>query len=290
MTRFVVPPAPYALKGKQVAPGASFDLGVGRLHSPSLQEIRRRCDPLLQCHPFAQTEAALQADIDELLELMKLRSTNQIGGDFHGRYRRPLSTFLTIRGKSQPGLQDVPDQHKVGGPAIQTGEDLARWFENDTPQLGGWMALNALLAKDGRPPTEQAFLWASLNMAISAALLAAWHYKWMEPSSRLKPRPTEVCDELTVIYVSKLDGSPAPNDDFKGVPRHPSYPSGHSTVGGATSAILKRFFTNSDDHTQLDNLADNAGLARMWAGIHYRTDHEFGLALGAAVAELVYTG
>jgi membrane-associated phospholipid phosphatase len=111
----------------------------------------------------------------------------------------------------------------------------------------------------------------------------------MEPLSRLKPRPSEVCPELTVLYAKKPDGTPVLNpNDFSGVPRHPAYPSGHSTVAGASSAILKRFFLGSNDHAQLDDLADNAGLARMWAGIHYRADHEFGLALGAAVADLVY--
>ena len=29
-------------------------------------------------------------------------------------------------------------------------------------------------------------------------LLAAWHDKWMEPSSRLKPRPSEVRSALTI--------------------------------------------------------------------------------------------
>jgi hypothetical protein len=34
-------------------------------------------------------------------------------------------------------------------------------------------------------------------------------------------------------------------------------------------------------------MADNIGLGRMWAGIHWRTDHLAGMKLGRAVAHLV---
>jgi hypothetical protein len=34
-------------------------------------------------------------------------------------------------------------------------------------------------------------------------------------------------------------------------------------------------------------MADNCGMARLWAGIHYRSDHQGGVALGRAVARLV---
>ena len=274
----------YALQGPQVDPYASLGLGDHQLRLPSLHEIRKHCDPLLKEYPFPANEAALNADLDELVTLQGLRDSSQIAASTPCRERRPLSTFL----KTRPGnTASFTDQHKVGGPCIQTGADLARWFENDTPLLGGWMALNDLLVKHKRPPTQQAFIWAALNAAISAALLAAWHYKWMEPSPRFKPRPSEVRSALTVLYAHDPSGSPITNPNgYAGVPRHPSYPSGHSTVGGATAAILKRFFP--DDAAELDNLADNSGLARMWAGIHYRADHAFGVALGAAVAELVY--
>jgi len=279
------PPEPYNLYDKpQVDPGASLSLGDIRIRYPSLAEIRKKVKPLIQEHPFPNDPDKLEADIRELIELKDLRiEKNKIASQTINRVRKPLSIFLS------DGTLDKPfhKEHKVADSMIETGEHLARRFENDTPLLGGWMALNYLLADIPKPPTEQAFIWSALNMAIHSALLAAWHYKWMEPSTRLKPRPSEVYPQLTVLYkTNEADGNP----------RHPSYPSGHSTVGGATSAVLKHFFGNAKHSsfcadrsisTELDNLADNAGLARMWAGIHYRADHEFGLALGAAVAELV---
>jgi hypothetical protein len=290
-------PGSYGLGGPQVDPYGAKALANSGLHIPTIEEIRAVGDPLLRFYPFPLTEADLKAELDELVELKRLRcDQGQIGGEFHGRKRRKLSRFLNERagqqGESGSGqaVNGIPfsDQHKVGGPCITTGADLARWFENDTPLLGGWMALNVLLSENGKPPTEQAFIWTALNTAISAALLAAWHYKWFEPQSRLKPRPTEAIEnlrlstDLDVLYAKS-------SDPFSGVPRHPTYPSGHSTVGGATAGILKRFFPSNKAVEALDDLADNAGLARMWAGIHYRADHEFGIALGEAVAKLVYS-
>jgi hypothetical protein len=38
---------------------------------------------------------------------------------------------------------------------------------------------------------------------------------------------------------------------------------------------------------EIENMADNIGLGRMWAGIHWRTDHENGAKLGRTVAKLV---
>jgi len=276
------PPAAYALDGRQVAPSAAWQLLAPTLRVPTLAEIRTACAPLLAAHPFAATRVELDAELAELHHLAGLRADKTaIGGTFEGRTRRPLSRLLTARAAPNGGFGD---QHTVGGPAIQTGADLARWFENDTPLLGGWMALNAILKCSPVPPTRQAEIWTVLNCAISSALLATWHYKWNELGTRMKPRPTEVDPTLTVLYATAPNGTPVPGNQ-PGVPRHPSYPSGHSTVGGATAAALKFFFPSYT--TDLDELADNAGLARMWAGIHYRADHEVGVAIGEAVAGLV---
>jgi hypothetical protein len=288
-------PGSYGLRGPQVDPYGAKALANSDLRMPTIEEIRAVGDPLLRLHPFPLTREDLEADLKELVELKKLRKEpKKFECKAKGRERRKLSRFLEARAsridiKKETENNQPPfnDQHKVGGPCIRNGEDLAFWFENDTPLLGGWMALNVLLQENGKPPTEQAFIWAALNTAISAALLAAWHYKWFEPQSRLKPRPTEACENLGIS--KELDVLYAKNTEkFSGVPRHPAYPSGHSTVGGATAGILKRFFPASKDVEALDDLADNAGLARMWAGIHYRADHDFGIALGEAVAKLVY--
>ena len=278
MTPLAFPPQPYNLPAPQVDPGASLSIGVAKLHMPTLDEIRQTAAPLLHTHPFAPTQLALEDDIAELKELAQMRKATLVACHDKNRERADLSWFLNRRVKGV----GIDQQHRVGGPEIETGEDLARWFENDTPLLAGWMALNSLFKESPKPPTLQAEIWAALNLSIHTALLAAWHYKWMEPQTRMKPRPSEVDASLSVLYAKAESGA------FSGVPRHPSYPSGHSTVGGATSAVLKHYFCEVPwAAKELDKLADNAGLARMWAGIHYRADHTFGVALGEAVAQLV---
>ena len=66
------------------------------------------------------------------------------------------------------------------------------------------------------------------------------------------------------------------------LPNHPSYPSNHACITGASMAVLARLFPSEAD--QLNGLADDAALSRVVGGIHYRFDGEVGLALGRQVA------
>src|SRR5213593_337093 len=68
-----------------------------------------------------------------------------------------------------------------------------------------------------------------------------------------------------------------------GMPNHPSYPSGHSCVSASAAEVLSAFFP--DERARLDGMVIEAGLSRMYAGIHYRFDIEAGQALGRSVAD-----
>ncbi len=65
------------------------------------------------------------------------------------------------------------------------------------------------------------------------------------------------------------------------LPNHPSYPSNHACVTGASMAALAAFFPRDADY--LNGLADQAGISRIWGGIHYRFDMDVGLALGRTI-------
>jgi membrane-associated phospholipid phosphatase len=188
-------------------------------------------------------------------------------------------------------------------PVIRTGRELARYFEAETPGLAHRHALNYLLTMANFSPPRQAWIWAVLDITLYSALLAAWHYKWIAEGEchdgkqrkrvSFRPRPWEFDNRVSVLYNREVDQESYAGDGRRrvvpdpspGTPRHPSYPSGHSTYGGAASEILSFFFP--DYREELDRLADNTGLARMWAGIHYRSDHINGNRLGRAVAQLV---
>lgn len=68
------------------------------------------------------------------------------------------------------------------------------------------------------------------------------------------------------------------------VPNHPSYPSGHSCVSSAAGTVLSYLFP--DRTAEVTGWVVDAGLSRMYAGIHYRFDITAGQTLGSNVGNL----
>jgi len=105
--------------------------------------------------------------------------------------------------------------------------------------------------------------FALMHAAMMDALIGCWdakYYYWtMRPSQ---------ADPLIALTF--------------GLPNHPSYPSGHSCASAAAAAVLSHLFP--DRTTELDAWVTEAGLSRMYAGIHYRFDIAAGCDLGEAVA------
>jgi membrane-associated phospholipid phosphatase len=233
----------------------------------------------------------------------------------------------------QEPVRDVTRQHErifdafAGSrPVFRTGRELARAFENETPGIYHRHALNWLLYNraDVSPP-RHARIWFALDLAIYGALNAAWFYKWQHPTYRFLLRPEEYDilapgNRLRVLYDVGVsadgagDGAartmPTPSP---GTPRHPAWPSGHSTYSAAASRMLEYFFSpatldlpdaevyrrapQTTDATsisdglwiaaQLRRLASNIGEARLWAGVHWRADHVAGQKVGRAAAQVV---
>lgn len=72
------------------------------------------------------------------------------------------------------------------------------------------------------------------------------------------------------------------------LPNHPSYPSAHSCITSAVIAVLIDAFPS--ERRRLEEIMTNAGLSRMYAGIHYRFDIEAGQAIGQGAAALALAG
>jgi hypothetical protein len=108
---------------------------------------------------------------------------------------------------------------------------------------------------------------------------------------------------------SRWGGYLLPTAFVEGAPAHPAYPSGHSTYVAAGVTMIKAFVdgtmrvqgqvrvadpNNGDTLTrtdaaltingELDKLVMNIGVGRLFAGVHWRTDHTFGARLGELVA------
>jgi membrane-associated phospholipid phosphatase len=135
---------------------------------------------------------------------------------------------------------------------------------------GHWNAIALDLVRAHRLDTAQAArVFAVLNTAQADAFICIWDAKYAYWS--LRP--------ITAIR-REIDPSWSP---LLTTPPFPSYVSGHSGTSGAAATVLSAFFP--DDATELNAWAQQAALSRLYAGIHFPTDNEVGLALGISVGE-----
>lgn len=302
----------YGLPGPQVQPDAGF------WHLPPCPRL---CIVLptqvTTPPPFSDFDEV--DELDELKELAQLRDDPQAVANWNPPNRRRLAISPLLQLRPAPlGAQfdrRLPDprpsdrveteRHPAFPPGpgvVRTGRQLARLFENEPPGQPLRHALDALVTTPqpgaGVPyrtwsPPLVALVFVSLDIAVYSAQLTAWHFKFhADPTIGFRPRPIEVDPSVSVLFdrepnaTQSGDGSPRPLPvPSPGTPRHPAYPSGHSVTYGAAAQLLSAFFP--DLRAEFDKVADNAGLARLWAGIHYRSDHEVGMNLGREVADLV---
>jgi membrane-associated phospholipid phosphatase len=164
--------------------------------------------------------------------------------------------------------------------------------------------------------------------SIKIAMDVAWLTKYFK--LRLRPEEFGYYVQLSktgnerINIDSELLNNPVLNQIFsiygnyllpqaypEGAPIHSSYPSGHATIAGAATTILKAFYNcnfefpqsydaSSDGSSlipngykltignELDKLASNCAIFRNAAGIHYRSDLE-GITIGENVAINVLT-
>jgi hypothetical protein len=119
-----------------------------------------------------------------------------------------------------------------------------------------------LLVRNNITGPRSARVLSLLNVAIYDATIAAWDSKYVYK----RPRPSEVSSRV---------------DPAIPVPNSPSYPSEHAATAGAAAAALGYLFPH--DAAYFTSQAQEAGLSRLHAGIHFRSDIEAGLEIGRAV-------
>ena len=121
---------------------------------------------------------------------------------------------------------------------------------------------------------RQARMFALLNVAMSDAGAAAWNAKYQ--TGWWDPRPINAIRDLG------LDRKWEP---YLGTPLFPAYPSGTSNYSGAAGEVLAHLFP--DDAKMWRARAVEAGMSRLWGGVHWRIDVEQGLKMGRKTAGLV---
>ena len=136
-----------------------------------------------------------------------------------------------------------------------------------TPTAPGfWMqvASDNILAQ-GFSEQRATHLYALLSATMWDAVIGCWDSK------------------ETYWFIRPWQADPAINVvPAVGKPNHPSYPSGHSCVSSSAGAILGDWFPPQED--QFNAMVIEAGLSRMYGGIHYRFDIDSGRVLGRNVA------
>ncbi|WP_242614023.1 vanadium-dependent haloperoxidase [Actinomadura roseirufa] len=150
--------------------------------------------------------------------------------------------------------------------------------------------------RHGTGLAETARLFAVLDRTFADAVIAFYDGKYH----------ARIWRPVTAIRLADGDGNPATHGDpgwnpLAATPPDPSYPGAHSVVSEAGALVLTSFYGPADDFTvgseavpgitrsftRYQDAADEAGLSRIYAGVHTRIDHVAGDVLGARVARYV---
>ncbi len=163
---------------------------------------------------------------------------------------------------------------------------------------GQWnMIAQDISRRNGYSLEKNARLFALLNIGLADAAIACWDAKYAFNLWR----------PITAIQLADTDANALTEkvDTWKpliATPPFSAYPSGHSTFSGAASTILASFvgsdtqsFTlNSEvpgvadrSFTSIRAAAEEAGMSRIYGGIHFQFDNTEGLAIGRKIGALV---
>ncbi|QYK41823.1 MAG: vanadium-dependent haloperoxidase [Paracoccaceae bacterium] len=170
---------------------------------------------------------------------------------------------------------------------------IARFWSDD-PMLssappGHWVAIAvSVFAEQGTDAARQGEVMALLGVSLADAFIVCWRDKYdydlVRPVSYIR-RVIDPRFEPPLI-----------------TPPFPEYPSGHSTQSGAAAVVLTHLFgepftfvdnTHADDglpgrtFASFWDAAEEAGISRLYGGIHFRSAIREGLEQGRCVGEQV---
>src|ERR1700687_4019409 len=180
----------------------------------------------------------------------------------------------------------------------QDRANVVRFYAASSPTLVFNQAAQQVAQQQGRSLSENARALALVNIATNDSLIASflnkYHYNFWRPE--------------TAIHAGDTDGNPKTNADpsfvpFITTPCFPSYPSNHGSASNGATAILRRIYGEGGHSITLSNpavpgivlqystfkqITDDISDARVYGGIHFRTDQDAGARLGKAVGWSVY--
>lgn len=194
---------------------------------------------------------------------------------------------------ASPFFQEAMEVYEASRTLTPEQKLIARFWSDD-PMLsptppGHWVAIIFQIAeRDGMAVEEQVNALVRLGLAVSDGFIVNWRDKYRY--DLLRP----------VTYIRRvIDPAWEP---LLITPPFPEYPSGHSTQSGAVAQVLTATlgdpfpFTDSthvDDGLPARDFPDfwtaarEAGISRLYGGIHFRAAIDRGLDQGACVGDFV---
>src|SRR6266403_296134 len=172
--------------------------------------------------------------------------------------------------------------------------EFALFWALNTPLAWNRIAAQIAAAR-GLTLTENAHLFALLNVTLSDVLIACWdvkyRYVFWRPITAIRAGLTPAdADPLWEPLLNSLTGTPA----------HPEYPSAHSSLSGAAAFILAAAFgehtvftvtseirSGTRSYSNFSDAIAEIADARVFGGIHFRTSCVRANGLGRAVADYV---
>ncbi len=166
---------------------------------------------------------------------------------------------------------------------------IARFWSDDamlsqTPP-GHWIAIaGQVMATEGADADRMAEVYAKLGVGLADAFVGCWYTKFEYDT--LRP----------VTYIRRFMDKKW--ESLLTTPPFPEYPSGHSTQSAAAAVVLTAMFGEGyafDDASHTDDgmparhfgsfeaAAEEAGISRLYGGIHFRTAIERGLEQGRCI-------
>jgi hypothetical protein len=176
---------------------------------------------------------------------------------------------------------------------------IARFWYEGAP--AGWSRIARIVAQSrGLDSWDTARLLALVDLAMADGFIAGFQTKY--DFNFWRP--------VTAIRAGDTDGNDATIADptwstLLNTPAIPDYTSTHSILGGAASDVLRRFFHDDDvpftttsgapfagltrSFTSFSQAAAENGESRIYAGIHFRSAVEDGIAQGKKIGGFAFT-
>jgi hypothetical protein len=180
----------------------------------------------------------------------------------------------------------------------QDRADVVHFFQITSPTQALNQAARQVAVEKAGTLSENARALALVNMAASDSLVASffnkYHYNFWRPE--------------TAIRAGDTDDNPKTEPDtsfvpFIPTPCFPSYPSNHASGTNGGTEVLRHLYGDGRhsitlvnpalptvvlQYTRFEQIDDDVDDARVYGGIHFRTDQDAGARLGRAIGRAVY--